>query len=260
MRSAFPSILALSGLALAAGTGCNFISASLQGADIAAGLLLGNLGGGEYVYDAGTSVVCLGTDADVEESETYAFSGQVIVVDGQPEAGWDNQVSCWTEPSQVLVVQDDNGDIWRVGYAWLEEDWDSTPWVEATRGDQVNVFLRQDMALDSDAAGFTVSDEEGHLMYALESGVNGQGLQDGDVEDLSITHGADVSTSQGSCGTRNDMRIEFTSGTDRLALGPGGDAEMEVDGDYMVTCNIDSFAWADTSDCDEPSEVSWVMF
>lgn len=255
------AFLALPVLAIAAGTGCNFLNASMQGAELAGGMVLGEMGGGEYVYDAGTSVVCLGTDVAMEPAETYAFSGEVIAVDAQPDAGWDNQVGCWSEPSQVFVVRDANGDIWRVGYAWIEGDWDSTPWINASRGDQVDVFLRADRTEGSDAAGFTVHGQvEGDLIYALESGINGQGLQDGDIQSLSVVRGADVGTSQGSCGQRNNIRIEFTSDTDRLALAPGGDAGMEVDGDYVTTCNIDSFTWSDSQDCAEPGEVSWVMF
>jgi hypothetical protein len=243
-----------------AGTGCNFVNATLEGAEIAGGLVLGGLGAGSYVYDAGTSVVCLGSDAAVDDSETFAFGGEVIAVDAQPESGWDNLVDCWTEPSQVLVVRDENGDMWRVGYAWIEGDWDSTPWVAADRGDWVDVFVRQDTTPGSSAAGFTVHDAEGGLIYALESGVDGQGLQDGDIANLSVVRGADVGTTQGTCGARDNIRIEFTSESDRLALGPGGDAGMTVDGQYVTTCNIDSFTWQDATDCADPGEVSWVMF
>ena len=260
MRTHPAHLLALPALALIVGTGCGVVGATLNGAELAGGMILGGLGPGEYVYDAGTSVVCLGTEAEVEESEAYAFSGTVIAVDSQPEAGWDDTVSCWTEPAQVLVVQDDDGAMWRVGYAWIEGDWDSTPWIDADRGDRVDVFVRQDLTPGSDAAGFVVYNSDGSLNYVLESGVNGQGLIDGDVEGLTVTSGTNVGTTQGSCGDRQDERIDFTSTSDRLALGPGGDAGMDVDGDYMTTCNIDSFAWADATDCAEPAEVSWVMF
>ncbi len=253
-------LVALPAAALLLGTGCNIVGATLGGAELAGGMVLGNLGGGSYVYDAGTSVVCLGSDAAVDESETYRYSGEVIAVDAQPEAGWDNLVPCWTEPNQVFVIKDTNGDIWRLGYAWIEGDWDSTPWVDLTRGDDASVFVRQDPAEGSDAAGFAIYDGEDRLAYALESGVNGQGLQDGDIDGLSVSHGADIGTSQGSCGDRNDIRLDFVSDTDRLAMGPGGDAGMEVDGEYLTACNIDSFTWADAGDCEEPSESSWVMF
>lgn len=260
MRLTPSKLFALPALALLAGTGCDFLGAVIGGAGLAGGMVLGTLGGGDYVYDAGTSVVCLGTDAEVAESETYEFSGMVIAVDAQPEAGWDDTVGCWTEPNQVLVVQDDDGAIWRVGYAWLESDWDSTPWIDVARGTHVDVLVRADTTPGSDAAGFVVYDEEGRLAYALESGINGQGLIDGDIDGLVVTQDTDIGTTQGSCGARNDMRIDFESGTDRLALGPGGDAGMEVDGEYMTTCNIDSFSWADAAGCEEPAETSWVMF
>ncbi len=247
---------------LALSSGCTFMSGAMLGNALWGD---GSVGPGMEPGVAGftgTSVVCLGTDAELSEAEAAAdafeLRGRVIERDWDetPPMGFDNVISCWDHPEQVFEIEDADGAHWFVGYAWLDSGgWDMTPevWTEAA---QVQVLVRRDA--DSDAAGFVVYDRPDHAIYALESGQGGRALRDGDVPGLSVSEGQTVGQVQSDCGGEA-LAVDFESADDRLELYPGEDRTMQIDDDYVTVCSIESYR--NTEDgCDEADEVSWVVF
>ncbi|MCP4806621.1 MAG: hypothetical protein GY913_29325 [Proteobacteria bacterium] len=256
MRNVALGTLALS---LAASTGCTFVGGALMGQ---------GLWGEEPVFIgaepgmAGTSAVCLGTDApDVEIADDYLLRGRVLTrdaYDSAPEQGFDNVVPCENPVERSLQLEDENGNVWTIGYAWIDQDWDATPAIWVDRGEQVEILVRAPM--DNTAAGLVVYDRHDSAIYALESGIGGRALEDGDIGSLRVSEDGVVGESSGDCGDTEHLSVEFESDSDRLVMYPQEDRGMEVDGDYLTVCSIESFRYVD-GDCDEDSaEVSWVVF
>ncbi|MCB9759529.1 MAG: hypothetical protein H6739_06785 [Alphaproteobacteria bacterium] len=253
---------------LALTTGCGFVSGSLVGAMLNGGTVIEPFVDGVGVM-GGTSVVCLGSDAPVSDAQKaeglYQVEGRIREtrsIDLVDDPDFDNLVPCWTEPGQIFQVVDDEGNTWTVGYSWIAADgWDSTPWVYTWDSDRVELLVRADTTQGSEAAGFAVL-EEGELLYVMESGRNGRGLVDGDVDGLSFGNGDVIATTSDDCGDRAALTQEFVSPDDSLTLYPGEDQGMEVEGTYMTTCSIDSWERADEGGCDDPlvNESSFVMF
>ncbi len=205
----------------------------------------------------GTSVVCLGADQDVENTGFFEIRG-TVVNDRISSLDIGNVIPCEQEPGRVLSIEDDNGVIWDVGYAWFAGDgWDSTPAVNVVRGSMVEVLVSQGASgIDSTAAGFVVYDTSG-MVYAMEAGHGERGFSS-DVDGIRVETELIEGINDGDDCT-DSISQTFTSDTDRLTLYPGDDASLEVDGEYIITCNITSFEVVD--DCnDTVSESSWVMF
>ena len=91
----------------------------------------------------------------------------------------------------------------------------------------------------------------------MEAGHGEAGFALGDVEGLSVETAPIDGLDDGDDCT-DSVSQNFRSGTDQLTLYPGDDAGMEIDGQYLITCNITSFEVPD--DCGDQSESSWVMF
>jgi hypothetical protein len=250
-------VLSAAGMGLAL-TGCSF----------AGGALLGNSLWGENGYGiaqdfvlasmAGTSVVCLGTDADVDlDQEVFVIDG-VVVSDEASDRDIGTVVGCQQDPARVLTIRDQDGNDWEVGYAWLDSDgWDMTPAPSVSEGERVEILVRRGPSVDSLAAGFTLSDSQG-VIYAMEAGHGEGGLAQGDISGLTVDATRAVGTVDNDCGEATSVAIDFESEDDHLSLYPGEDASMVVDDEVFVTCNINSYESDD--DCHDGGEVSWVMF
>jgi hypothetical protein len=222
-------------------------------------------GGG--VYD-GTSVVCLSVDdpgAVTTLEGAYKIEGRAISDTANTGRVEGNLVPCAQEPMRLLEVRDASGQHWTLGYSWTSSDgWDLTPAVGIRSGEAISLTVRADP--DSDAAGFVVLEGD-DLIYAMESGIGGQGLIADDLGLLDVTDGTEVTTTTGDCGEeRTYVSLDFTSDDDRERLGPNGDGTLVVDGDYYTVCNITSYSV--TSDpvteaaegCAESGETSWMLF
>jgi len=243
---------------------------TLSGCGFAAGMLAGSSmwgdgpswggDGDDWGISAftGTSVVCLGADEDVENTGFFEIRG-IVVNDRVSSLDIGNVIPCEQEPARVLSIEDDNGVIWDVGYAWYAGDgWDSTPAVNVLRGSMVEVLVSQgESGIDSTAAGFVVHDTTG-MVYAMEAGHGERGFASDDVADVWVETELIDGLDDGNDCT-DSVSQTFTSDTDRLTLYPGDDASLEVDGVPIITCNITSFEVA--GDCDDTvAESSWVMF
>ena len=246
-------------LSLAASTGCSVLGGALVGQ---------GLWGDEPVFTgaepsmAGTSAVCLGTDApDVEIADDYVIRGRVLTRDGydsMPERGFDNLVPCENPVENSLQIEDVDGNVWTVGYAWIEQDWNSTPTVWVDRGEQIEILVRAPQ--DGTAAGLVVYDAHDGPIYALESGIGGRALQDGDIGSLRVAEDGVVGESRGDCGDTEHLSVQFESDQDSLSMYPQEDRGMQLDDDYVTVCSIESFRYVD-GDCDDDAgEVSWVVF
>lgn len=245
-------------LSLAASTGCTFVG----------GALVGNgLWGDQHILPAdpgvsaftGTSAVCLGADQDVEPAESYEIRGRVLSAEwsDEPAIGFDNLVGCQNDVQQTVVIEDVDGVVWTLGYAWIDGDWDATPAIYANEGSQLEILVRNPEG--GAAAGMVVSDRSGPI-YALESGIGGRALQDGDVTGLDVADGDVVGRGEGDCGDTESISVVFESDDDRLVMYPGEDRSMQIDDAYTTVCSIESVRYVD-GDCDDDAgEVSWVLF
>ena len=250
--SASASLLALSGCGFAAGM---MAGSSMWGDGPSWGGLEDDWALSAF---SGTSVVCLGADADVDNADGLFEIRGTVVADRVSNLDIGNVIPCETEPSRVLSIEDEDGVIWDVGYAWYAGDgWDSTPAVNVWRGDVVELVVRQgESSVDSTAAGFAVFDTTG-MVYAMEAGHGEAGFAPGDVDGLTVAT-APIEGLDDNDPCTDSISQNFSSDTDDLTLYPGDDAGMEIGGDYFVTCNITSFEVPD--DCGDTSESSWVMF
>jgi len=245
-------------VSLAASTGCTFVG----------GALVGNgLWGDQHIFEpdpmiaglGGTSAVCLGADADLEPADAYEIRGRVVENEwsDQVVSGFDNLVPCQNDVQQTLVIEDADGVTWTIGYAWIEGDWDSTPSVWAETGNQIEVLVRNPD--QSSAAGLVVYDRDG-AVYALESGIGGRALQDGDIDDLQVDDGDVVGTGSGDCGDTESVSTVFESDNDRLVMYPGEDRGMDTEQGYVTVCTIQSIRYVDGDCAEDAGETSWVVF
>lgn len=249
-----PFVLTVAGLGIAL-SGCSFAGGALVGNS-----LWGDDGVGfasDYALSSmiGTSVVCLGGDAEIEDADSYTIRGR-IVSDDYATGDVGNIFSCNQDPARVLTIEDANGDTWKVGYAWYASDgWDSTPAIPAWERDQVVVTVKRGEVDGS--AGFIVSDSDG-MIYAMEAGHGSTALTSTELSTVDISADRSVGTVASDCGEAESLVIDFESDEDSLSLYPGEDAGMEIGDSYFVTCNINSYRGSD--DCEDVGEVSWVMF
>ncbi len=239
-------------------SGCGFAAGMLAGSSVwGDGPSWGGLDD-EWALSSfqGTSVVCLGADQDVENTGLFEIRGTVLN-DRVSNLDVGNVIPCEQEPARILSIEDEDGVVWEVGYAWYTGDgWDSTPAVNAWRGDYVELVVRQGDSAGT-AAGFAVYEPSG-LLYAMEAGHGEVGLADGDVDSLQVETRAITELDDGDECT-DSVSQNFTTDTDELILYPGDDAGLEIDGEYFVTCNIASFEVQAGCD-DQVAESSWVIF
>ena len=208
---------------------------------------------------SGTSVVCLGSELVVPEDQRFFEIRGTVVSDEMSNVDVGNVVPCEQDPARVLSVVDADGALWEVGYAWYDSaGYDLTPVPDLVEGQQVVVTVRQgDSGADSTSAGFLVDTSQG-LLYAMEAGHGEAGLAEGDIQDLSVSATREAGSIESDCGENTPLIIDFESSSDALSLYPGEDAGMEIDGEYYVTCNINSLEVAE--DCDDDGEISYVLF
>ena len=244
----YTSALTLIGL-----TGCSALGGALTGSALWGDSYSLEQDWSVSTMGGGTAVVCMGSDAEVEPSESYVINGEVIS-DASASVDVGSVVPCAQDPMRVLSVQDDDGQIWEVGYAWVGSDgWNSTPAV-GMQGQRVELIVRQGAMQGS--AGFAVYDRNG-LSYAMEAGHGGAALQDDDLGSVQVATGAVVGTvDHEDCGSADSVVVNFDSEVDELSLYPGEDAPLQTEDGWYTTCNINS---VQLDDCGE-SEVSWVMF
>ena len=247
-------IAAASSLAMT--TGCGFAAGTLVGSSV--------WGDGHAPWASptlqglGQSVVCVGTTADVEPGDRYDIRGTVVSTWEAPERGFDNVVPCWTDPQTSLSIEDENGDTWIIGYAWLDaQGWDNTPWIDTWEGDRVRVLVAEG---EGDSAGFAVF-RTGRLVYAMESDRGGRALQNEDVG-MSVEIDSVVGTLETPCGERDALAVEYASDNDRVVLFPDEDGGFRLNGNEYTACNITSFELDDNGECDDTStsDTSWVVF
>lgn len=244
-------------------TGCTAVMGGMAG-----GTLFGD---GHAPWDQasvatlGQAVVCLGSDQAVAPSQNYEFSGEVVSM-GLIEPGtqanqgsFDNLIPCWQEPSTTLVIRDDNGVNWTVGYAWLDQGgWDNTPWIDVWEGSEVSVTVAQG---EGESAGFALY-EQGRLTYAMESGRDGQAGIDAHIEGMSVSVEDEVGTVSTPCGERTALSVAWATDFDKLTLFPDEDGAILFNSERYTACNITSYQMDDDGNCeDDPStDVSWVVF
>ncbi len=257
MRKTAFTLLAAS---LAMSTGCTFAGGALIGNQLWGDQRIGEVEPGFSGF-TGTSLVCLGTDAELSDDERDAgvFEINAARVLGTFSTGDrrfdDNVVSCWTEPEYVFEVEDADGNTWQVGYAWMDgEGWDMTPWVNAREGSRVDVLVRSEPG--TEAAGFVVSRND-KLLYVLESGRGDRGFREDDIPGLRVDRAENIGTIDRGCGEGTTFSIELESDSDRLVLYPGEDTGFETGGESMTVCSIEAVEFED--DC-ATSELSYVMF
>lgn len=252
-------------------TGLSISLALLTSCGFAAGSLTGNALFGDEAYDigydmdydgawSGSGVVCLRTDSGVPtEDGLYNLRGRVIS-DEAASGFTGNVITCSEAAGRVLTVQSNDGETYEIGYAWRDSSgWDMTPWANISRGDNVEVLVRQSTE-DSASAGFALFQANGRLVYALEASRGSQGLASNDIPGLSYRIGEEVgSYATEGCGDRLSLTVEFETDSGSTTMYEGEDFGMQVGDDYMTTCSIASYEY--TEDCDQPAaQVSWVMF
>ena len=253
--------LATTVAALSLSTGCTVLGGALMGGNMwGTGSIMGQ---GNISALNGSSVVCLGTTAEnVESDGEHRIQGRIVDSTWDNVVpGFDNLVPCWSDVQTTIKIEDESGDIWTVGYAWLDGGgWDMTPMVYESNGTAVDLLVRHQDG--TEAAGFVVSKPNGDLVYAMEAGRDTQALQDGDVPGISIATAGSVGHFDDDCGSKNMMALRFASDSDEVTLDPGDDIGLEADGNYYTTCSIESFEYEEGGGCDDDisSEVSWVLF
>jgi len=218
---------------------------------------------GNSMMNYGQSVVCLGTTGDAEsvtdENGLLSIKGKVLR-ESEFRTGsnlLENVQPCWQDPSRILVVEDENGHIWQLGFSWLDaEGWDMTPEIWLSDGEEIEVLFRYDAL--SDSAGFGLYNND-RILYALQSSRDGEGLMPDDLPELRVdTHPLNSEWDDG-CGLRQDMVQAFQTDAESIEMGPGGDSSVQIDDEHYILCNIDSFNYSDDS-CGDASENSWILF
>lgn len=182
--------------------------------------------------------VCAGTSADVAPMDRMTVEGTVVEPWTSIPDDFDNLLPCWTQGREGLVIQDDEGERWFVSYAWLDDGMDVTPTAAVMSGDRVTLLLARG---GGESGGFTLRDEQGSLLYAMEMGRGGSALRDEDV-------GVQVVAQEGPVADISTLNMQAPD--DRVHLLPGEDKTLMVEDRFMMACNIDSH---------DDEETSWVL-
>jgi len=231
-------------------TGCTFASGALLGT-----ALWGEMPAGTSMFHAGpgTAIVCVGsTDPAIEADFDRLEARGGVRYELDPAELDFNLVPCHDEPMDALAVETEGGEV-LIGYAWqLQDGSDYTNMVYGWEDEARLVVTRG----EGDAVGFAVWEQQ-DLVYAMESGRGGRTDLAAEV-DLSIVEGDTVGVIEGDCTTTRTS-VQITSESSDVTLMPGEDKFFD-DPDARVSwaCSID--ARTSEGDCDEPSELSWMVF
>ena len=202
-------------------------------------------------------VLCLAPPsaaAPPEAGSAWSVAGYATGSTGADGGAFADGVRC-ERATRILTVSDDRGD-WRVGYGWSVDGLDVTPAIALAPGDPVDLLFRA-----SDGAAGLVLRSRGHLIAAIEVGVGGPALDDGDLPALVIGEGPVVGSETDACGRKVSREVRFVvDGADTASLEPVDDAAITFEGAPITAWALASWGWQDAT-CDQvEGELSWALW
>lgn len=212
-------------------------------------------------FDAGEATLCLTHDGGQgihgNADATWDVTGIVTDVrelDGEEIPGLD----CGAEASTAVDIQETSGRTWTMAFGILDEmGEDATPPIDLSINDTINFMFRQKSGIVT-SRGMLIRDGNG-LVAAMDEGIGGGALENGDVEGLEVTRGLDVGESKEDCGKRAGTQITF-EGSQSISLRPFSQSTLELDGGSYEVTSISSYYWAKTRCDDATDQLAWALF
>lgn len=161
----------------------------------------------------------------------------------------------------VLGVRfnDETGQEWRVGMQIFDtEGTDVTPGLDLHEGDVVDLRYVQLEDFGSTSA-FVLTDAAGGLVAAVEEGVWGTLLADGDVPALNVDLGETVLEMDDECGHQAYHSILY-SGDEDVSVEPYGVADVTVGGTPYTAYALGAMTWEGDVTCtDLAGRFTWAV-
>jgi len=161
----------------------------------------------------GTISVCLGgPDGTVIEQDAMILVNGTITAVDTGTADDMNLVTCGTDPTHSIEIEDGDGALWTVGVSVDIGGEDRTPTFAVTEGDVVDLDFRSRLVWGT-VAGFSLSDDIG-LIGAVDEGTWG-GAFEGSVAGIDITRGDDpIASEETSCQPIEHFELTFSADTE----------------------------------------------
>ena len=181
-----------------------------------------------------------GSDIDVE------ISGTVVGFESTADM---DQPGCDTPPAITVDIEDENGEIWTVGWAFLDNDGaDITPPVDLDLNAQVDLIFRWRMVWGT-TAGFVLTDDSG-LVVAADQGAWGSALSTADLPGFEVVRGDTiVALDDSSCQPIEGYTVDFITADDRISVYPVGTEEITVNGQALQVTALQATAWGESATC-----------
>lgn len=208
----------------------------------------------------GTLSVCLGgPEGTVTEDAELLISGTIKSIDtGVSDAM--NLVTCGTDPTHSIEIEDANGATWTVGLSVDFAGEDKTPVFDVAEGDIIDLDFRERLVWGT-VAGFTLSDDLG-LIAAVDEGTWGGALDPGQTG-IEVTPGDTVlQTEVTECQPIETFDLTFQAESD-VTLRPGYGAHLTVAGNDLWALAVAAWDYGSSPDCsisDATGASSWLVY
>ena len=188
---------------------------------------------------------------------TYEVSGTATAVGYVVASAFDVDVS----GVNMLGVRfiDEGGQEWSVGMQIYDaEGADVTPPLDLEIGEVLHLRYIQLEDFGSTSA-FLITDDAGGLVAAVEEGVWGTLLDDGDMPGLTVAMGDTVLEMDDECGTQSFHSI-VVSGDQDVTLEPYETSEVTVGGTPLTAYALGAMTWGEDMTClDLAGRLTWAV-
>ncbi|MFH1463537.1 MAG: hypothetical protein ABIO70_04050 [Pseudomonadota bacterium] len=218
---------------------------------------------GSSTTPTGRVTASFGSDGEVEGTDRdsgsapdeLVVSGTVASL-GAPSGDETWLIDDYGEVAKVLGLTDINEQVYWAGWAASEADGtDLSPTPSLALDTSVTLTFYADSGWGGPFTGLTVTDAIG-LVLAVEAG----GLGDGEFAELTVSAGEETSTVQGECGREVSHEVVFQGEGGPVAVAPGREGDVQVDGRSLKVRVIESYQLLDSNCTDISGGIGWVAW
>jgi hypothetical protein len=211
---------------------------------------------GQVVASFGSDGEVEGTDRDSGSDRDEIVAAGTVVSLGAPAGDETWLVADQGEVAAVLGLTEVGDQTYWAGWAAADDDGaDLTPTPNLPLGSSATLTFTMESGWGGPFTGLTVTDGTG-MVLAVEAG----GLGWGEFSGLTVSQGEEAGTVQGECGSEVSHAVVFQGEGDPVAVLPGQDGEVQVDGRTLKVRVVESYQLLDSDCADVFGAIGWVAW
>jgi hypothetical protein len=211
----------------------------------------------------GQVVASFGSDGEVEGTDRDSGSDrdEIVVAGTVASLGAPTGDETWLVAdrgtvAKVLGMSDLSGQTYWAGWAAVETDGtDRTSTPNLALGANATLTFYAESGWGGPFTGLTVSDGIG-LVLAVEAG----GLGYGEFSELAVSAGQETGTVEGECGREVSHEVVFQGEGEPVAVAPGDEGEVQVDGRLLKVRVFESYQLLDSDCADVFGAIGWLAW